>query len=104
MTPTPDHAALMTYEEFERIGMSEGAPYALCKLAWQWKPWQELPLHKRALRMMFRETIKALPRNALASLKFVSSFELQLGTLEKIADNWMRDYKSKTGISHEKPL
>ncbi len=81
----------MTYEEFERIGMSEGVPYALCKLAWEMKPWRDMPLFGREepLRMAFRLMIEKLDGKPLDTLAFVSSFELQPVTLELAAKQMM---------------
>lgn len=81
----------MTYDEFERIGMSEGAPYALCKLAWEFQPWRESDLlgREECLRYAFRLMLKQLAGKPMDALTFVSNFEMKPGTLEEVAKQMM---------------
>ena len=87
----------MTYEQFERIGMDMGMPYALCKIAWEWLPFKHERFNKMKLEFFFRTALQNMPPEALAASLKVSSLELQEGALEHIAKKWLDDYKSKHG-------
>lgn len=87
----------MSYEEFERIGMDEGAPYALCKMTWEWKPWERdcLVPNPLAIRMMFRIALSVMPEEAMAALRKVSALEIEEGALESMARKWMDNLRGQ---------
>lgn len=78
----------LTYDDFERIGMELGAPYALCKIAWEYRPILQLPWGTSrdtdALYVFWRKVLEKFPPEAMEPLKFLSSFEVEPGTWEEI--------------------
>lgn len=86
----------MIYDDFERIGLEEGAPYVLCKLFWEWNraepdAFEKHPLHEEKLRFFFQRSFASIPDDALKTLRFVGSFEMDPDMLAQLA----RDYRGR---------
>ena len=86
----------MTYDEFERVGLDEGCPYGLCKLAWAWSGRESCggfpvqPFYDEKLRYFFRSMLSRMPEDALRAVKFVDSFELEPGAMDSIANEFLK--------------
>ncbi len=86
----------MIYDDFERIGMQEGVPYVLCKLCWEWNKnepdaFEKHPLYEAKLRFFFRRCLASIPEEALKTLRFIGSFEMDPETIAQLA----RDYQGR---------
>jgi len=86
----------MIYDDFERIGLDEGAPYVLCKLFWEWNKqepdaFEKHPLYEEKLRFFFQRSLASIPEEALKTLRFLGSFEMDPEMLAKLA----RDFQGR---------
>lgn len=80
----------MTYDEFERIGLDEGMPYAFCKIAFHAMPWSSAPFDEQKLRRVCRQMIADLPVKGLEALREISKQEFTTGALEAFASSMMK--------------
>ena len=78
----------MTYDEFEKGGLAQGAPYALCKIAWEPFPFKTDPYDEPKLKHFFLAMVSQLPKEAMDALKFASTFEIEDGALEELSRQW----------------
>ena len=80
----------MTYDDFERIGMDEGAPYAFCKIAWEMNrphpdAFEKHPLYELELRAWFQEILAGCPQATLDRLRQLDASDMAPQNIEQAA-------------------